>query len=157
VLAVVAVTRQSGYVATAQDAFDRAVREVLRPHLKALEFTGAGMTFTHPGESHFAMIGLQKSQFSDRRSLKFTANITVVGKDAWAARRTSKSYLPARPAPNTFYGSDVWQVRIGMLLPGGEDMWWSITDDVDAATAVDELQAAITTYVLPEMHARLGA
>ena len=148
------------WVPTAQEIFDDAVREILRPRMKALGFAGSGTTFRLPSDSHFAMIGLQKSQFSDRRSLKFTANVTVIGKDAWEALRCSMPFYPARPAPNTFYGrgeTDVWQVRIGHLLPGGEDRWWWIASDADAAAAVDELVAAIETSVLPEMHERLRA
>lgn len=109
---------------SAQDAFRDAVRGVLRPRMRALGLTGSGTTFACPSESHFAMIGLQKSQLSSRRSVKFTANVTVVGKSFWATLRTSKPYLPARPAPNTYYGPDVWQKRIGKLLPGATDRWW---------------------------------
>lgn len=143
-------------VATARDAFHGAVRGVLRPRLRALGFTGSGTTFTLPSETHFAMIGLQKSQFSDRRALTFTANVTVVRRDVWAALRASKPRFPARPAPNTFYGNDVWQTRIGTLLPSGEDTWWHVTGHADAATAADELATAIEVHALPAMQARLG-
>jgi hypothetical protein len=102
------------------------------------------------------MMGLQKSQFSDRQSLQFTANITVVRKDVWAGLRESKPHFPERPAPNTHYGTAVWQARIGNLLPAGEDKWWRVTNEVDAATAVGELAAAIEDYVLPEMQTRLS-
>jgi len=146
-----------GCVSTAQDSFSGAVREVLRPRMAALGFIGSGTTFTMPSDTHFAVIGLQKSQFSDRRSLKFTANVTVVPKDVWAALRASKPHLPARPAPNTFYGTEVWQRRIGKLLPTGEDKWWSITSDADADVAAVEVAALIEHHVLPEMRAHLSA
>ena len=147
---------QPAAMPSAQDAFRDAVRSLLRPRMKALGLTGSGTTFVCPSESHFAMIGLQKSQSSDRRSVKFTANVTVVGKDGWATLRTSKPYLPVRPAPNTYYGSDVWQSRIGKLLPGAEDTWWVITKEADATAAVEELAAAIEEQIFPEIQARLG-
>ena len=141
---------------TAQEAFEAAVRDVLRPRLTALGFTGSGATFTLPSEDHFATIGLQKSQFSDRRALNFTANVTVVRQDVWAALQASKPHFPARPAPNTFYGNGVWQTRIGTLLPSGEDTWWHVTGHPDAAKAADELATAIEFHALPAMQARLG-
>ena len=43
---------------------------------------------------------------------------------SWEEARAERAYLPKKPAPNTFYGSFAWQVRIGHLLPGDEDLWW---------------------------------
>jgi hypothetical protein len=84
-------------------------------------------------------------------------NVTVVPKDVWDHARAERSHLPAKPAPNTFYGSWVWQSRIGKLLPGGEDKWWWLSADEDWTGPAHEVVEAVRTYVLPEMRRRLSA
>ena len=101
--------------------------EGIRPALKALGFAGSGSTFVWPSTASFAQLGIQKSQFSSRDGLKFTMNITVADKSAWEAARSARPHLPTKPAPNTFYGDYVWQRRIGKLLPGSEDKWWTLS------------------------------
>lgn len=61
---------------TAQDLFAVAVRDRLPPRTEALGFRAAASKFTLPSHTRLATIGLQKSTFSDRSSLKFTANRT---------------------------------------------------------------------------------
>jgi Domain of unknown function (DUF4304) len=106
-------TGQSARVGVAQETYDEMVREGLRPRLKALGFAGSRTTFTWPSQSHFAQLGMQKSQYSNRDELRFTVNVTVAEKAAWEAARTVRTYLPSTPAPNTLYGDYIWQRRIG--------------------------------------------
>lgn len=142
--------------ADCRDWLADAVRQELRPRLAEQGFRGSGATFVLPSHSHFATVGLQKSQLSHRETLKFTANVTVVAKYVWLSLRDAKPHLPIRE-PNTRYGGEVWQRRIGNLLPDGQDKWWSIASEADATNAVGELASAVEVYVLPAMRARLSA
>ena len=56
---------------TAQEVFDAAVREAFGPALRAAGMRGSGKTFTLPDDAHFALLGFQKSQFSDRAGVRF--------------------------------------------------------------------------------------
>jgi hypothetical protein len=105
--------------ADCRDWLADAVRQELRPRLAEQGFRGSGATFVLPSHSHFATVGLQKSQLSHRETLKFTANVTVVAKYVWLSLRDAKPHLPIRE-PNTRYGGEVWQRRIGKLLPDGK-------------------------------------
>jgi hypothetical protein len=141
-------------VATAIDAFDEMVRLVIRPALRDLGFKGSGSTFTWPSERSIALVGMQRSQFGDRNLVKFTLNVTVADAQAWERAREERPHLPKRPAPNTFYGSFIWQQRIGKLMPTGEDHWWSLDGSTDTTELGNEVVEAISTYVVPELKAR---
>lgn len=127
----------------------------IRPRLRALGFRGSGTTFVLPSKSHHALLGLQKSAFSDRDALKFTVNITVAAVAAWEAARTAKPRLPEKPAANTLYGSFIWQSRIGRLLPAGQDHWWWLAADDDWRPVADEVVQAIESFGLPAMKEQL--
>ena len=122
--------------------------------MKSLGFTGSGSTFTWPSESSFSQIGLQKSQFSDRDELKFTMNVTVADKTVWEAARVAKPYLSTKPAPNRFYGTFIWQRRIGKLLPSNEDLWWTLRANDDWKHVSEAVVSAVTGYVIPEFLSR---
>lgn len=46
------------------------------------------------------------------------------------------------------------QQRVGALLPGGEDHWWSLNDGTDTAALATELRAVLTERCLPWLDAR---
>ena len=130
------------------------VREALRPRLRTVGFRGSASTFTWPSKVAFAHIGLQKSQFSNRDTLKFTANVTVANVAEWERVRQGRPHLPKKPAPNTLYGSYVWQRRIGQLTPEGDDLWWWLHADEDWSAVADEFVRIVEAHVLPELRQR---
>jgi hypothetical protein len=144
-------------MASAQDTFAEMIKLGVRPRLKALGFTGSGTTFVWPSTACFCQLGIQRSQFSNRDALKFTINVTAADRTAWELARQSKPFFPAKPSPNTFYGSDFWQSRIGKLLPGGEDKWWTVEANQDWRLLADEVVDAVTCFALPELRQRGGA
>jgi hypothetical protein len=139
---------------TAQDVYDDMLRVGIRPRLRALGFTGSGSTFVWPCATAAAQLGFQKSAFSDRDAVKFTVNVTVADFVSWEQARIARPHLPKHPAPNTKYGSFIWQQRIGKLLPEGEDRWWWLQADGDWTSVADEVVDAIATYIVPELRAR---
>ena len=101
------------------------------------------------------MLGFQKSTSSDANHVRFTANVLVVSQTDWAAVRAERSYLPERPTPTTYWGTFVWQKRIGELLPGGDDLWWEIEAGADPSELAEAIIWAVHDYALPAMRSQI--
>jgi hypothetical protein len=139
-------------VATAQETFKRMMKEEVAPSLRRLGLRGSGQTFALPSETHWALIGFQRSFLSSADELSFTINLTVVSKRAWEKAREGDSSIGGeRPAPNGTHRPPVWWYRIGSLLPGGGDHWWSLTGGAATESLASEVVAAIRDHALPEM------
>jgi Domain of unknown function (DUF4304) len=117
-------------------------------------FTGSGRAFSLPDENHYAILGFQKSAYSDAAQVRFTVNVLVVSKRAWSKAREERSYMPEKPSPNTLWGVG-WGGRIGSLLPGNKDKWWRLSDFRDIERVAAELIDSIREHVLPMMQQRL--
>ncbi|GAA0912957.1 DUF4304 domain-containing protein [Streptomyces thermoalcalitolerans] len=101
-----------------------AMRTRTAPHLRALGFKGSGQRYALPHEKAWAQLGFQKSRGNTARSMRFTVNLSVIGKEAWERAHAEASWLPERPNPNVRYGARGETVRIGLLLPSRSDVWW---------------------------------
>jgi hypothetical protein len=146
-----------GPSATAQATFSAMMKDDVAPALRRLGFKGSGQVFSLPLESHFALIGFQKSVHSDSNEVRVTANVSVIPVSVWEESRTERSYLPATPAPNTFYGSFAWQKRIGQLLPEGQDTWWVVQANADPASVAAAIIETVRDYALPAMKAQIAS
>jgi Domain of unknown function (DUF4304) len=131
------------------------MREQIAPALRTIGMKGSGRVFELPSPEHWALVGFQKSAYSDRNAIRFTLNLTVVDRDVWAATREKKPHLPARPSGNRHYGAFLWYSRIGRLLPGGADRWWQLDPNTPLQTLSKEVVAAIQDYALPAMRAQM--
>jgi hypothetical protein len=139
----------------AQDNFKAMLREYVAPRLRELGFKGSGATYSRPSEVAWLLLGFQKFKWSTEKEVEFTLNLTVAPKDAWAKARSEREWLPDRPSANTFYGTYIWQVRIGDLLGGGDRMWRVQKGQPTDAVAADVLEV-IERYALPAMQAKLA-
>ena len=139
---------------TVQDEFKLLMKERIAPKLRELGFKGSGQNFNLPSESHWALIGFQKSMFSDSQELKFTINIFVVGKNEWDTARSERSYFPAKPSPTTKWGIG-WERRIGFLLPEKCDHWWSMKVNSNFETISGQVVEYIAKYALPAMREQM--
>ena len=135
--------------ASAQELFAEVLKTTFGPTLRATGLRGSGQPYSLPSDSHFAVLGFQKSQFSDANAVEFTINVKVVPKEVWATVRTERPHFPAKPSPNTGYGSFEWHQRIGQLLPGGEDRWWILRLDDDNKSTVAEVLSVLTDVSVP--------
>jgi Domain of unknown function (DUF4304) len=102
------------------------------------------------------MLGFQKSTSSDASDIRFTANVLVVRRSAWDAARAESRHLPERPTATTYWGTYVWQKRVGELLPGGEDMWWDVEAGDAAAELADAIVWAVRDYALPAIRRQIN-
>jgi Domain of unknown function (DUF4304) len=142
-------------VQTAQDTYAAMLKTLIAPGLRAVGFKGSGQNYRLPSDDYWAMLGFQKSTSSDASHVRFTGNVVVVSRSGWDAIRAESPHLPERPTATTYWGTFVWQKRIGELLPGGEDQWWEVEAGSDAAELADAILWAIRDYVLPAMQRQM--
>lgn len=135
----------------AQDLYKTFIRDRLAPALRSRGFKGSGQKFRLPVGGTWALLGLQKSKYSDSSSVSFTINLTAVSESAWADARARFPFYPAQPAPNTFYGDFAWQKRIGLLTEENEDRWWCIDGTTNQEALLTEVVGVIDATALPAL------
>lgn len=140
---------------TAQVIYGELVKDTLSPALRALGFTGSGGTYALKSQTHWAQLGLQKSSYSDRAEVRFTANLSVVSKADWDAFRAKHPAMPAKPAASMGYGAPVDDGRLGTIA-GGEDKWWIVKPTGDHEAVVADFVADLTCHGLPWLQARMS-
>jgi hypothetical protein len=144
---------------TALDIFRVMMRDEIAPELRRMGFKGSGQSFILPSETHWVLLGFQKSSVSNAEFVRFTVNVTAVSKRTWIEARSERSYVPERPSANSNYGPWAWQPRIGHLLPGMHDKWWTIDVRDTRASAESvriEVLDAIRTYALPAIEQQVA-
>ena len=140
---------------TALDIFRLMMRDEIAPELRRMGFKGSGQSFRLPSETHWVLLGIQKSGHSYPGLVRFTVNVMVVSKRTWTEARSERSYVPEQPSANTMWGPWLWQQRIGHLLPGRSDKWWEVDDRRSAEVAKREVLEGIRDCVLPAIQQQL--
>jgi len=133
------------------------MRDEIAPVLRQFGLRGSGQAFSIPSDAYWAQIGFQKSDSSNALIVKFTVNLKVVSREAWAETARTHRWLGAKPSPNTQASlvPGAWDVRIGLLLPSGRDEWWRIEPDTPTAPVAGEVLVAIHDFGLPAMRRRM--
>jgi hypothetical protein len=139
---------------TAQQVYDQLMKVSFAPALRTAGLKGSGGRFELPSERYWSQLGFQKSAFSDSAALKFTVNLSVIGRDVWAEHAAAKPHLGKKPSPSIFYGSWAEQVRIGRLTPSGEDLWWWLRRGDDPAPIGEQVLAALLELAVPWLVAK---
>ena len=137
-----------------QEQFSELLKESIAPQLRTMGLKGSGQNYLIPSNSHWALLGFQKSAFSDSADLRFTINLFVVTKNEWDRVRAAKSYYPAKPTSSTFW-SEGWHRRIGRLMPEKKDHWWTLAADTDLASLSREIVDTIMKCALPAMQEQM--
>lgn len=140
---------------TAQETFNAMLREQVAPRLRALGFRGSGQSYSLPSDEAWVLVGFQKFKWSDQEEVEFTLNLTVGSKAAWDEARAERPYLPQRPSANTFYGTYVWQERIGSIVGRG-DRIWKVRAARPTDAVAEDLLTEFESKALPVMLAKLG-
>lgn len=133
-----------------QDTFKKLLRVSIAPRLRDRGLQGSGQNYSLKSDSHWALIGFQKSMFSDSDRLTFTINLFVVSKELWEEARKERGHLPAKPSANVDW-SVGWSKRIGHLLPEGKDYWWSLDGSTNLDSLSSEVIDAICDKAVPAM------
>lgn len=139
-------------VVSAQDEFREFLRELVSPAMRSAGLKGSAGRYHIPSRSSFALVGFQRSRWSTGTIIEFTVNLKVVNREVWGLAKADKTWLPQTPSPNTLYPVAEWSVRIGSLMPGGQDHWWRLRPGQPLGPLAAEVIGVLTDYGLPALH-----
>lgn len=142
---------------TAQQIYDRLMKESFAPALRATGLKGSGGRFELPSEKYWSQLGFQKSSHSDTSVVKFTVNLSVIGREVWAEQASTRTHRGKKPAPSTFYGSWADQIRIGRLTTTGEDLWWTLNRGDDPSPVEEQVVGTLLDLAVPWLVAKSNA
>lgn len=142
---------------TPQQVYDHLMKESFAPALRGAGMKGSGGRFELPSEKYWSQLGFQKSAFSDSAALKFTVNLSVIGRGLWAEHAAEEPHLGKKPRPSTSYGSWAEQVRIGRLTPSGEDLWWWLKRGDDPEPLAEQVISTLLDVAVPWLVAKSSA
>jgi hypothetical protein len=117
--------------------------------MRAQGLVGSGGRYSLKSVSHWALVGFQKSWYSDRAEVRFTVNLLAVRKDHWASLAAERPHYGAKPSASTRYGEPVRSTRIGNLLEHHADTWWRIYEGQDMDRVRSDVVVAIVEHGLP--------
>ncbi|HRW19722.1 MAG TPA: DUF4304 domain-containing protein [Dermatophilaceae bacterium] len=142
----------------AQETFAEFLRDDIAPILREMGFRGSGRRYTLPHSDRYAVVAFQtqRTKLADR--VKFTVNVSVVGKRQWEAARASDPSLPEIPSAVLRYGpeSGVWHRRLGSLVDGHE-RWWTLHESgTKRALVAHDVLATISGVIVPALVERLA-
>lgn len=123
----------------------------IAPRLRALGFVGSGGKYVLPSPDWWQVVGFQKDRYSDAEHVRFTVNLTIANKAAWAADREYEPSIPASPSGNSSSWFDTEKViRLGPLLPPHhEDRWWDVIAGVPTDPVAELVASYIQRFALP--------
>lgn len=135
---------------SAQDVYNGMLTKHVTPALRSQGLTGARGRYQLPSRDWWALLGFQKDHYSDASSVRFTISLSVVARSTWAALRTSSSGLPRTASAITYYvDGGVEPMRLGSLVPPGNDKWWALTPAESLKPVITEVLHDLDTYGLP--------
>ncbi|MDV9171629.1 DUF4304 domain-containing protein [Streptomyces sp. W16] len=140
---------------TAQKVLSEAVRTGISPELRKLGFAGSGQVFELANPGVWLLLGVQKATGGSASQLCFTVNVAAVPKGKWQEMIDAGAKYPARPSPNKVYGKWARWARIGQLMPGGQEFWWTVTDEAVPDELARKVVSACANYALPALKEQL--
>jgi hypothetical protein len=105
--------------ATAQNLLRDLLKVHVGPALRAAGYAGSGQDFHKEIAGNWAAINVQRDRHSTADELHFTVNLGT----ASTAVRIEDGFAPDEPAREI---DCHWRNRLGALLPGGRDRWWTV-------------------------------
>ncbi len=119
----------------------RLLRE-LRPALAEQGFRRKSQNFIAESAECWGVINFQKSLYSSTGQKKFTVNLAI------ASKRVLRFYgEPSDRAPR--YYACHWDIRIGQLIPGNLDRWWTLSDEQSFDAVAPEIMDFILRLAVP--------
>lgn len=133
---------------TAQQHYKGLIDEAISPAMREFGLRGSGGRYAMPSDTHWILVGFQKSSYSDHVDIRFTVNLMVVARNKWETAIAERPYLGKKPSPLSGYGPWAPSARLGMLR-SGIDEWWSLTPETDVEELADEVLSDFTRLGLP--------
>jgi len=138
---------------TAQDRYRAMLRDDIAPALRLRGFIGSGATYVLPDDTHWLQLGFQASRWNSSPEVKFTVNMAIAEKAAWARLAAERGYA-SRPNPNTTYSPDIAARRLGTMAFGA-DRWWRVGDGATPTSGVvDSVLEAVDRVAIPLLRSR---
>ena len=134
---------------SAQEIYATMIKHVVSPALRAQGLVGSGGRYSIRSDTHWAMLGFQKSSYSDHAEVRFTVNLNVVNRAAWDALVREKPYYGPRMAPTVHYGEPVRSARIGELEDTPQDIWWRVFVGQDMPALQEDLLGDLIDVGIP--------
>lgn len=141
-------------VPSPQQVYAEMMKATFGPLLRGQGLRGSGGRFELPSDNCWALLGFQKSAYSDGQEVQFTVNLSVIRRDVWAERAAESPSLGERPKPTVVYGSWASQTRLGVLTPERSDKWWRIVRGVDPGPVAEDAVSDLLKYGLPWLRER---
>ena len=125
-------------------SIDSVIRDTLAPVLKAAGFRKQARTFRRSVGQAIHVVNAQGSKWNAGAEGQFTLNLGSYW-PALAAQLVGPEHVSAAPAEADCH----LRQRIGPLLPGGQDHWWTVSPETDLAALGAEVTAAWQAYGAP--------
>ncbi|GAA0587022.1 DUF4304 domain-containing protein [Kribbella sandramycini] len=142
-------SKATASVPSPQEVFAEMMKATFGPLLRDQGLRGSGGRFELPSDDYWALLGFQKSAYSDGQEVQFTVNLSAIRRDVWAERAAASPALGERPKPTVVYGSWATQTRLGLITPEGSDKWWPIVRGVDPGPVAEDVVSDLLKYGLP--------
>lgn len=134
---------------TAQQSYARLLREFVAPELRAQGLKGSGQKYTLPHPEMRVGVSFQTGRGENPGEVTFTAEVYAVHDPTLeafdAANRAARSQGQTIPLPQT--GN--WGHRLGWLMPGRRDVWWTVRAGEPIEPVASEVVSALIDYGLP--------
>src|SRR5256885_6449528 len=127
---------------TSADLLFRRLLKELRPTLAEYGFRRSSQNFVIESSECWGLINFQKSLYSSAQEKKFTVNVAI------AAKRVLHFYdEPGDKSP--LHYKCHWEVRLGQLIPGNGDCWWTLPDEPSYSPVLVEVKELVVGRAVP--------
>lgn len=131
------------------------IKDEISPAVRHLGLRGSAGRYVLPSETHWALVGFQKSAYSDALEIQFTINLTAISFAVWESMVKQRPHLGKRPKPSVVYGDWAPQTRIGPLLPDPADKWWRVRQGRPTTPVAEDAMSDLAIYGLPWLRSRI--
>lgn len=128
---------------TVRERYDEMVASVVGPELRSRGFRRRRNTFSRATSGGWMLIDFQASQFGTLGDVSFTINLGLSFAELQAADE----------GPPSLGRAHIRQ-RIGRLLDGGRDVWWSLDSGSDFTAVAAEVNNAVIQAAIPWLERR---
>jgi hypothetical protein len=128
--------------------FQRLLKE-LRPTLAKQGFRRKSQNFVIESTDCWGTINFQKSLYSPAGQKNFTINLAI------AAKRILRFHGESTAQPPRYYASH-WDLRIGDLISGNLDRWWTLSSEHSYDLVAAEVTKHIVELVVPMIRNHLS-